>query len=279
VSATSDRNAGSARPARFELSSGPIAALQSGPSGGAPVLLVPGFTGSKEDFGPLLDPLGAAGFGVTAIDLPGQVESPGLPTAADYTPQRLGAVVREVAARLGERVLLLGHSFGGLVARAAVIAEPSRFASLVLLCSGPAALPGARRAALDRLEPLLATAGLPGVYAALQSAAAGTPGYVPPPPEVAEFIERRFLGSAPEMYVGMAAALRTEPDRVAELAAAGRPMLVLHGRDDDAWPPAQQREMAQRLGARYEVVPDAAHSPNVENPAATARSLLEFWPR
>jgi pimeloyl-ACP methyl ester carboxylesterase len=37
--------------------------------------------------------------------------------------------------------------------------------------------------------------------------------------------------------------------------------------------------MAQRLGARYEVVPDAAHSPNVENPAATARSLLEFWPR
>lgn len=55
------------------------------------------------------------------------------------------------------------------------------------------------------------------------------------------------------------------------------PVLVTHGDDDDAWPPSVQRKMARRLGAEYVVIPDAAHSPAVENPAATVRALLRFW--
>ena len=44
---------------------------------GAPVLLVPGYTGSKEDFIAVLAPLAAAGHEVLAIDQRGQYESPG----------------------------------------------------------------------------------------------------------------------------------------------------------------------------------------------------------
>jgi len=58
---------------------------------------------------------------------------------------------------------------------------------------------------------------------------------------------------------------------------AGRPVLVLHGAADDAWSPAQQADMAQRLGSAYVVVPGAAHSPAVEAPAPTVRELLAFW--
>ena len=47
---------------------------------------MPGYTGSKEDFAPLLAPLAAAGFAATAIDLPGQYESPGPADPAGYTP-------------------------------------------------------------------------------------------------------------------------------------------------------------------------------------------------
>jgi pimeloyl-ACP methyl ester carboxylesterase len=36
--------------------------------------------------------------------------------------------------------------------------------------------------------------------------------------------------------------------------------------------------MAQRLGAAYAVVPDAVHSPAVEQPEATAKALLAFFP-
>jgi pimeloyl-ACP methyl ester carboxylesterase len=274
---TAQLSTGSARRLTFELVGQRIAALQTGAPDAAPVLLLPGYTGSKEDFGPLLDLLADAGYLVTAIDLPGQYESPGLDSARDYRPDRLAAAVLGVAAELGAQVRLLGHSFGGLVARAAVIAQPARFASLVLLCSGPANLAGTRRVTMDALEPVLAAAGLPGVYAAMQSAALGDPAFVAPPDDLAEFLERRFLGGSTDMLQGMADALRTEPDRVDELGATGLPVLVAHGVDDDAWPIPAQADMARRLHARYERIPRAAHSPAVENPAGLAEVLVDFW--
>ena len=277
MSATSERTLGRAQRITVELPGRCVAAIRSGPADGTAVLLVPGYTGSKEDFGPILDPLGDAGVSVTAIDLPGQFESPGPADPAAYGPDRLGELVRAVAAQLGRPVHLLGHSFGGLVARAAAIAEPSAFASLVLLSSGPADLPGARRERIDQLEPLLATSTPAQLYAAVLAAERAQPGHVQPPPEVAEFLERRFLANSPAMLKGMADALRSEPDRVAELAATGIRTLVAHGEDDDAWPPAAQSDMARRLGSGYAVIPAAAHSPAVENPSATVDVLLGFW--
>jgi pimeloyl-ACP methyl ester carboxylesterase len=279
VSTLAQLDIGSARRLDFDLPGQRIAALQSGATQAPPVLLVPGYTGSKEDFGPILDPLADAGFFVTAIDLPGQFESPGRPEPGDYTPDALAGWVRDVTGRLGAPVRLLGHSFGGLVARAAAIAEPTLFDSLVLMSSGPAQLNGVRRVRIDELEPVLAAAGLPGVYAAMQTAALTEPGFVAPPAQVAEFLERRFLGGSPQMMQGMADALRAEPDRVDELRGTRLPLLVMHGVDDDAWPPAVQKSMAARLGAQYAVVPAAAHSPAVENPGATVAALLEFWRR
>lgn len=268
---------GSARRTPIDVEAGRVAALQTGTPGDPAVLLVPGFTGSKEDFAPLLDPLAAEGFHVTAIDLPGQYESPGPDDPAGYAVDRLGTVVRDVATGLGGRVHLIGHSFGGLVSRAAAIAAPHTFASLVLMSSGPSALNGARRERLDALAPLLESSGLAGLYSAMQDAAASEPGYVEPPARLTEFLERRFLAGEPAMLLGMGEALRTEPDRVAELAGSGVPAFVLYGADDDAWTPAVQDEMAGRLRAARRVIPDAAHSPAVENTDATLQALLEFW--
>ena len=256
---------------------GAVAALQAGAPHRGDALLVPGFTGSKEDFAPLLVDLADAGLRVTAIDLPGQYESPGPASPDAYLPDALGEAVRAVARDLGGGIHLLGHSFGGLVSRAAVIAEPGLFRSLTLLSSGPAALAGPRRDSIDLLEPVLTDGGPAAVYRAMEAMAQAEPGYVAPAAEVAEFLERRFLCSVPAGLLGMGTALRTEPDRVAELAATRVSMLVLCGEHDDAWPPAVQEQMAARLGAPFAVVPDAAHSAAVENPDATARVLLDFW--
>ncbi|HZZ97909.1 MAG TPA: alpha/beta fold hydrolase [Jatrophihabitantaceae bacterium] len=266
-------------PRVIDADGGPIAALRSGDAGATPVLLLPGYTGSKEDFAPLLARLATAGFHVTAIDLPGQFESSGPADPAEYTPDALAAVVRSVAASIGPRIHLLGHSFGGLVARAAVIAAPDAFASLVLMCSGPAGIAGARADMITRLEPVLAASGLAGVYAASLTMYRAQAGYVEPAAPLAAFLERRFVTGVPAMLQGMGQALRAEPDRVAELAAVAPPTLVMYGVDDDAWPPAVQHEMADRLAAARVVIPKAAHSPAVENPTATTSALVDFWQR
>jgi pimeloyl-ACP methyl ester carboxylesterase len=260
----------------IETSGGPISVLRSA-GDGPPVLLVPGYTGSKEDFAPLIDPLAAAGFAAVAIDLPGQYESPGPADPEAYTPALLAATVLEVAAAIGARPHLVGHSFGGLVARAAVIDRPDAFRSLVLMCSGPAGIGGGRRAMIEQLEPVLTSSGLAAVYAASLAVSRAQAGYVEPAAPLAAFLERRFLAGAPAMLQGMGQALRLEPDRVAELAAVDLPKLVLYGANDDAWPTDVQDDMANRLHARTCVIADAGHSPAVENTPATADALVQFW--
>jgi len=269
----------------LDTPTGPLALLDTGvptgPAPQAPVLLVPGYTGSKEDFAPLVDPLASLGHRVVAMDQRGQFESPGVAEPAAYTMAALAADVLSVADDLaGDAagpVHLVGHSFGGLVARLAVITRPAAVRSLVLLGSGPAAIGGVRRTRMDALEPVLASGGLPAVHAVLELLAQADPTWLATPPRLREFLRRRFLGSHEVGLRAMGDALRTEPDRVAALAATGVPVLVAYGAADDAWPPQVQTEMARRLGAAVAVIPAAAHSPAVENPAEVVRALASFW--
>ena len=143
-----------ATPRTFPGRAGPLAALDTGGDDGrATVLMVAGYTGSKEDFAPLLAPLAAAGYRVVAIDQRGQYESPGPDDPAAYTVEELAADVLVVAALLRAEsegpLHLLGHSFGGLVTRAAVLAEPALFTTFTLLGSGPAQLGGRLRREVD----------------------------------------------------------------------------------------------------------------------------------
>jgi len=52
---------------------------------------------------------------------------------------------------------------------------------------------------------------------------------------------------------------------------------VMCGDSDTMWPPATQIDMARRLTAQLEVINNAGHTPNEDQPQVTARKLLEFW--
>ena len=175
---------------------------------------------------------------------------------------------------------LLGHSFGGLVAREAVLGgcDP---VSLTLMSSGPAAIPGPRAGELHHMldyvdgTPVAELGGkLAEIWYGAARPQAEAAGVTEP---VLSFLGQRMLGSNPTGLVTMAAHLLKAEDKTAELAARGLPAFVLYGENDNAWPPAQQRDMAARLNAERTCIPGAAHSPNVEAPATTAHALTRFW--
>lgn len=260
---------------RFTVRGTELAALVAEPDEpGTTVLLVPGYTGSKEDFRLLLQPLARAGHRVVALDQRGQFQSPGTTDPADYTADALAEDLLAVVDRLGP-VHLVGHSFGGLVSRAAVLARPSAFRSLVLMSSGPAGLTGPRTDVLPLMRPLLEL-GMPTLLEAYDALNAGDRQWLALDASTQGFLRDRMVASSAHALLGMADALVGEPDRVAALRATGLPVLVLHGDADDAWTPALQADMARRLDAEHVVVPGAAHSPAVEQHEATALALLDF---
>ncbi len=90
------------------------------------------------------------------------------PATRPVTPsRRWPSEVCQLAAELatGRAGLhLVGHSLGGLVGRAAVLAKPELFDSFTLMGSGPDAVTGQRRALLDAGELVLASRGMAGLW-------------------------------------------------------------------------------------------------------------------
>ncbi|MCA6096307.1 alpha/beta hydrolase [Streptomyces sp. SCA3-4] len=275
-----------ARAYRLTTGRGEFAVHDARPAG-APrgtVLLVPGFTGSKEDFIALLEPLAAAGYRAVAVDGRGQHESPGPRDEAAYAQEELARDVHAQAAALGgDGVHLLGHSLGGLIARAAVLADPSPFRSLTVMSSGPGAISPSQQARTRLLIGALGVLGMGDVWQEMQrentvsaesaenATVAGTP------PELAVFLYRRWMGTVPEQLMATGRQLTVEPDRTAELAGVPLPKHVVSGELDYAWPVPEIDAMAKELSARRTVVQGAGHSPNAERPAETAEALLRFW--
>lgn len=262
---------------------GTFAALEALPPAGTgelgTALLVPGYTGSKEDFLAILGPLAAAGRRVLAVDMRGQYQTPGRDDPAAYDPAQLGADIAAVA-RATETVHLLGHSLGGLVTREAVLAGYVP-ATLTLMSSGPSALPGPRAEELRAMLSFLAgTSGhelkakIEELWHATLEPQAEQAGVRP---AIRAFLHDRLLGNNPTGLVTMAGHLLSAEDKTDALAAYGIPTFVLYGEDDNAWPPTEQAAMADRLGAEKVCIPGASHNPNVEAPATTAHALTTFW--
>ena len=52
---------------------------------------------------------------------------------------------------------------------------------------------------------------------------------------------------------------------------------MIVGELDEAWPPAEQRVMAQRLEATLLELPDVGHSPAVDAPDAVAEAITALY--
>lgn len=241
--------------------SGSLARVSMGPSDGPRVVLVPGMTGSKEDFTLMLPLLAADGYRVESFDMAGQYESAGAgpenlrPLQEHYT---LDLFVDDLLAVLDTGATpahVLGYSFAGTVAAAAAVRHPDLFATLTLLSAPPVPGRALRRfKTLGPLSPFVPPRVLgPLFIAALRRNVHRAPR------ERAEFVTARFAHTRPSSVADIMALMQQTPDLAADLRATGIPILVATG-EGDVFPSSDHRAYAERLGAKLLILP-TGHSP------------------
>jgi pimeloyl-ACP methyl ester carboxylesterase len=259
---------------------GHLSVLEAG-RGGRPLLLVHGFTGAKEDFGDWIDHFAERGWWVVAPDLRGHGHSHQPADEEAYSLALFAGEVEALVDALGwDRFALLGHSMGGMIAQALAIDVPDRITRLVLMDTHHGPIEGLDPEVVAIGMDVLRTQGLPTFLELLDSmpaerapsderVRAERPGYV-------EWNERKLRTSSPAMYAAMATELVNRPDRLAEVAAITVPTRVVVGAEDTAFVAAAHRLADAIEGADLVVIPDAAHSPQFENPEAWWEAVSTF---
>ena len=232
------------------------------------VVLVHGFTGSKEDFSECGPMIAEHGYRVLTLDNRGQHESPHSKREDAYTIKSLAHDAIDLAQLLGmKNPHLLGHSFGGLVSQRAVLMAPNYWKSLTLMCSGPAAI-GFREDFLNH-ETLMSVSMEKIWDDHMDAMEIGKPAY--------EMKKRRWAMSDHRSVATHRKHLIDEPSIVKEVHATGISAHVVYGENDDAWPLPLQDQMAKDLEAQLDVIPGAGHCPNEDTPELLTDLLVKFW--
>lgn len=235
----------------------------------ADVVLVHGWTGSKEDFN-LIGPLLAdAGYRVLTFDNRGQHESAHSKREDAYQIHSLARDVIDIAQHYGfEKPHLLGHSMGGLVAQRATLDAPNYWSSLTLFCTGPHF--SLKKTELETLIHLLKTMTMADLWSAYKEEEDKlSPRY--------ELFKKRWHASDPKSLSDTSRLLLDTQSVILELLATKIPAHVIYGENDDAWPLAMQDQMAKDLSAPRTIIKDAGHCPNEDQPEETVKVLTNFW--
>ena len=126
--------------------------------GGAPLLLLHGFTGSTASWEPIRGEL-AKRYATIAVDLPGHGSTDAPDDVARYRLDRFADDLAQIVAELGiERVAVLGYSLGGRAALRFALRHPARVAALVLESASAGITDDAERAARRAADTALADA-------------------------------------------------------------------------------------------------------------------------
>ena len=242
-------------------------------------VLVHGFTGSRDDFREQMEPLAALGR-TLALDQRGHGGTTNSGKHELYSVANLVADLAAAFDALGlERADLLGHSLGGVVALRFALAHPERLASLLLMDTS--AQPIRMRFSESTRASIASFAQAQGMAALAQRTRemmTANPAAVPPSARRAlermgeevfwQRIVRKHEAMDPVAWDALSAEMGRLESALERLGEIRCPTTILVGAEDAPFL-APSDEMEKRIsGARRVTIPDAAHSPQLENPAA-----------
>lgn len=250
---------------------------------GPAVVLVHGLGGAASNWAELA-PVLAQTHCVLVPDLPGHGGSSPLPAAP--TLDVFADRVVLLAERLGlRRMVVAGHSLGGIVALRVALRRPADVAGVVLAGSAGFS-PSGRRAEHSLIISSLAR---PGRLVAPHRATVArssflrrlTLGWGAADPDglSARAVEGFLAGPALHTDTGSAARAMIADDLQARFADVRCPTLVLWGARDRLTPVSDAFEYARRLGSTVRVIADCGHLLIGERPDACCAAIRDFSDR
>ena len=188
-------------------------------------------------------------------------------------PYRIEDLGRDVLVLLDRlevgRFSFCGLSIGGMVGMWLAGEAPGHVECLVLCCTSA-------RFAPDVFDSRARTLRAKGVSAIADAVVERwfTPVFREGRLEVAEWARRMLLNTPTEGYAGCCEAVR-DTDLSGMLRTISAPTLVIAGADDPAAPPDQAELLCGSItDVGLEVIPDAAHLANIEQPEAVTQAIF-----
>jgi pimeloyl-ACP methyl ester carboxylesterase len=265
----------------LDAPSGRLAGIALGDPAAPRVLLLPGVTGSKEDFVLMLPLLAAAGYRVESYDLAGQYESAHAgpehltPPRSSYDYELfvddLLWVLEHSRPAARVPVHVLGYSFAGTVAELALERRPDLFASLALMSAPP--LSGLSFRGVKRIG-WISHFTSPHVGASLMIWGVTRNLNAAPRGRVA-LVRSRFRLTRRQSVDDIIGLMMNVPEPAPAVRDHAVPALVAVG-EHDLWPLPMHRRFAQRIGASIAVY-RTGHSPCEEAPHQLVRDLLALY--
>lgn len=123
----------------FNAPSGPLAATRTVDSTDSPVIMLPGLTGSKEDFNLMMPLLEKHGYSGISLDLAGQYQSAWLSGSREreYNWELFAKDIEALLRQTGP-AHLVGLSFAGQIVQRVAVSRPEDVLSVTLLSAPPA---------------------------------------------------------------------------------------------------------------------------------------------
>lgn len=237
--------------------------------GDPPLVLLHGYMASNVDYAEI-EPTLAQSRRVISLDHRGHGGSP--KTAGAYSFDHLVTDVTHSLSRHGiERIHLMGHSMGGVIALRIAIEHPELVASLVLMDT--AAEP-AGKLPLWLVNAVGGIGRITGMGAPLSLATKLARGHSS---DHRARAREKFAALDPEAFTALARELNVYPSMVSRLPQIAVATTVLVGEKDTGLRRSAEVLAAQIPHARLVVIADAGHNPQHDQPQACIQALRDHF--